>query len=228
LKILINNSSESALILTNIWLNINFILIKDLKMKKMIRNLFVLMSVSLVLFGCSESDIISTVSSNENSEETTLLSQLSREEIQSQLESGELKRVPFDPEAAGSLDFEKRSRAAAAPLSQMYVYAVGSSDYGDWEYDLYGASSTLYNHGGSLLHVSTVEIGYASPVTRIAKMNGTTLDYDTLFNLVDQYNMIVGFQYVWNASGANNGNFTYTARSTNSPWNTMSTSIYIQ
>ncbi len=196
-------------------------------MKRMIRNMFLLISSTLILFGCSESDTITDVNSDENTAKT-VMSQISLEELEKQLGIGELSRIPFDPEEEVSFDDKASTRAPAPPLTQLYVYSVGSADNNnEWEY-VNGAYSTTNNHGGAVLYVSTVEVGYATPSSRIAKMNGTRLDYIEAFALKNSSNIIVGYQYFWDATGPNNGDFTYTARSINYPWNTMSTLIYIQ
>jgi len=87
--------------------------------------------------------------------------------------------------------------------------------------------SSVQDHGGTQLHITTTELGYGH--IRIAKMNGVKLS-----SVSSQYidtngdNIVDGWHYVWNASGHESGTFTYQNTSTNYPGNTMTDSIYIK
>lgn len=124
--------------------------------------------------------------------------------------------------------------ASAPALSNMWVYAVGSSNCG-WEYTA-GLSTTTCDHGGAQLRTAVLEIGYGS--SRIAWMNGgivgssyantpvcVTGGYYTWPCTAGQ--TIVGFLVEYNIDGHQNGLFRYQNTSTNSPWNTMSVQISI-
>ncbi|WP_366144632.1 YolA family protein [Idiomarina sp.] len=126
--------------------------------------------------------------------------------------------------------------APAPPLTDMWVYAVGSSDCG-WE-ETAGLSVTTCDHGGTQLRVAILEIGYGS--NEIAWMNGGQLTNS------DQYSStpvcvtggyyswpcsagqtVVGYLNEYSVDGYQNGIFKYQNTSTNSPWNTMSVQISI-
>ncbi|WP_080951709.1 DUF4879 domain-containing protein [Xanthomonas axonopodis pv. cajani] len=64
--------------------------------------------------------------------------------------------------------------APAAPLSRVIVYAVGSTQFGGWEYmTTVGQASTTGNHGVTQLRVVVQEVGYDGSGT--AWMNGAVL-----------------------------------------------------
>lgn len=116
--------------------------------------------------------------------------------------------------------------APAPPLTAMWVDQVGSTNYGGWEY-VRNKYTTTGDHGGAELYVYTYERGYAS--SRLAQMNsGTLKQWD--YQLIDENgdSIIDGFFIGWDACGYESGQFTYQARSSNSPWNTMSTWINIK
>src|SRR5690349_10481869 len=60
--------------------------------------------------------------------------------------------------------------APAPPLTRELVYAVGSTQYGGWEYmTTIGQLSTVGDHGGAQLRVVVQEIGYGNiPVAWMA------------------------------------------------------------
>lgn len=116
----------------------------------------------------------------------------------------------------------------ASPLTAMWVDQVGSTLYGGYEYTK-NKYSTTNDHGGAEMYVYTYERGYATPSSRIAKIGGSKLsqwDYQMIDE--DGDSIIDGFFIGWDACGHQSGQFTYEARSTNSPWNTMSTWINIK
>ncbi|WP_220347761.1 DUF4879 domain-containing protein [Alkalilimnicola ehrlichii] len=129
-------------------------------------------------------------------------------------------------------------RQPAPPLTQMWVYAVGSSNCG-WEYPAPGAFSTSCDHGGTQLRAVVLEIGYGS--SPFAWMLGGLLPSSANYlteMLCDQGGgmlgycspgqTVVGFLRYYNLDGHQSGNFSYQNTSTNSPWNTMSTNINIR
>lgn len=126
--------------------------------------------------------------------------------------------------------------ASAPPLTDMWVYAVGSTDCG-WEYTA-GQTMTTCNHGGLQLRTAILEIGYGS--SRIAWMNGALLSSSSMYAstpvcVTGGYytwpctagQTVVGFLNEYNLDGYQNGIFKYQNTSTNSPWNTMSVQISI-
>jgi len=130
--------------------------------------------------------------------------------------------------------------ASASPLTRVAVYAVGSTLYGGYEYmTTLGQLSTVWDHGGTQLRVVVQEIGYGGTPT--AYMAGTLLaaakNYqNTPICIVGGYYTspcpagytIVGWYRYFNLDGYNSGQFTYRNTSLNSPWNTLSTGIYIK
>ncbi|WP_428241477.1 DUF4879 domain-containing protein [Gynuella sp.] len=116
--------------------------------------------------------------------------------------------------------------APAPPLTYLQAYAVISTDYPTWEYFSQSQISSVQNHGGAEMYIVTIEYGYGQ--TRIAKINGSILSQVQSQYIVNSSNVIVGWYRWWDASGYNGGQFTYQSTSINSPWNTMSDSIYIK
>lgn len=128
--------------------------------------------------------------------------------------------------------------AAASSLSQVFVYAVGSSNCG-WEYMTSTSQfSTTCNHGGALMRSVVLEIGYGS--NPLAWMVGSLLPSYTNYQttpvcVVGGYYSwpcpsgysVVGFLRYYNLDGNQGGLFRYQNTSTNSPWNTISTQINI-
>lgn len=131
-------------------------------------------------------------------------------------------------------------RAPAPPLTRELVYAVGSTQYGGWEYmTTIGQSSTVGDHGGAQLRVVVQEIGYgSSPFAWMAgSMLPSSANYqtDSICISGNYYvspcpvgGIVVGWYRYYNLDGWQDNLFQYQNTSTNSPWNTLSTSIYIQ
>jgi hypothetical protein len=128
--------------------------------------------------------------------------------------------------------------APAAPLSQVRVFAVGSSN-SSWEYPAVGAQSTAHDHGGAFMAVVVLEMGYGG--NAIGRMNGGVLPASALYRRdtlcfvngnaavpCPAGNTVAGFLNYWNVSGNQNGFFQHSNTSLNSPWNTLSTQINIQ
>lgn len=122
---------------------------------------------------------------------------------------------------------EVTAMAPAPPLTYLEVCAAISSNYPQYEYfDDYQFSS-IEDHGGAEVYIVTAELGYG--YSRFAKMNGTTLQSIQSQSIdLEGDSIIDGWYYWWDASAFENGNFTYQNTSSNSPWNTMSDSIYIK
>ncbi|MGF7058512.1 DUF4879 domain-containing protein [Brassicibacter mesophilus] len=119
--------------------------------------------------------------------------------------------------------------APAAPFTDVMVYAVGSEQYGDYEYIDYNQFTTLEDHGGTPFYIVTADFGYSRQSSRIAKLNGIKLNLVYTDYVDTNGDSIVDvFLYYWDASGQTGGNFTYQATSENYPWNTYSDSIIIK
>lgn len=125
----------------------------------------------------------------------------------------------------------------APPLTDMFIYAIGSSDCG-WEYPPSGATSTSCNHGGAVMQAAVFELGYGS--SRIAWMGGGTLPSSAYLGsspVCESFGeltfdctaglTIVGWVVDYDLSGWQGGFFRYQNTSTNSPFNTMSVQINI-
>lgn len=127
----------------------------------------------------------------------------------------------------------------APALTQVFVYAVGSTNCG-WEYmTTVGQASTTCDHGGDQLRTAVVEIGYGANPT--AWMNGLLqlpayANYTTLpICIIGSYYSwacpasytIVGFLRLYAADGFQDGLFGFQDTSANTPFNTMYTQINI-
>ncbi|MCW7764534.1 YolA family protein [Photorhabdus luminescens] len=125
--------------------------------------------------------------------------------------------------------------APAPPLTNMWIYAVGSTNCG-WEYTS-NLPVTNCNHGGQQLRAAVLEIGYG--YSSFAWMNGGILPY-SLYSSTPvcitngRYNwpcaagqIVVGFLKEYSLDGYQNGIFRYQNTSANWPQNTMSAQISI-
>ncbi len=153
------------------------------------------------------------------------------------LEVGNSDLLPA--EAVDSLTQTDSQRAPAPPLTQVYIYAVGSSNC-NWEYITNGQNSTVCNHGGALLRAVVREIGYGGE--GIAWINGSLLPSSAryltesicvvggsyVFPCPAAGYTIVGWMKYYKLDGYQSGTFKYQNTSLNSPWNTMFTQIRIQ
>ncbi len=117
------------------------------------------------------------------------------------------------------------TKSPASPLYYLEVYAAISSYYPSYEYFSQSQYSSIQNHGGSEMYIVTVELGYGN--SEIAKMVGVNLTEIQSQAIVDS-GIVVGYFRWWNASGYQNGQFTYRNTSINYPYNTMSDWINIQ
>jgi hypothetical protein len=130
-------------------------------------------------------------------------------------------------------------RGPAPPLTRELVYAVGSTQYGGWEYmTTIGQMSTVGDHGGAQLRVVVQEIGYGN--NPLAWMAGSMLPLsanyqnDSICISGNYYvspcpvgGIVVGWYRYYNLDGWQDNFFQYQNTSTNSPYNTLSTSINI-
>ncbi|VVM77169.1 hypothetical protein PS662_02123 [Pseudomonas fluorescens] len=126
------------------------------------------------------------------------------------------------------------SAAAAAPLSQVKVLKVespacGFEDIGE------GQAKTRCDHRGPNIKVYVLEVGYG----RSAHVGLDGFDVNgtkTPVCAFDNGNLTecsagrktVGFVYVFDLAGKQEGTFTFSNTSINAPGNTMSTQLYIK
>ncbi|UTH74469.1 DUF4879 domain-containing protein [Chromobacterium sp. IIBBL 290-4] len=129
---------------------------------------------------------------------------------------------------------------SAPALSRLAVAAVYSTKYGGWEnMSSIGQAATVGQHGGAQLRVLVQEIGYGNnPVGSYA---GGTLptaknyQTDPICVVNNQYTSpcpagytVVGFYRYYNLDGFTApGTFSFQDTSSNAPWNTLYTKIYI-
>jgi hypothetical protein len=109
--------------------------------------------------------------------------------------------------------------APAPQLTYLEAYAVISSQHPTYEYLSQYQYSTSSDHGGANLYIVTIEYGYGS--NPIARLNGGTLTQVQSQAITNSSGTIIGWFRWWDASGYQNGQFTYQNTSINSPWNTM-------
>ena len=143
----------------------------------------------------------------------------------------------FSTIAMGLMTISNLAAAPAPPLSYVEVRFVGSSTQG-WEATGENQLATAYDHGGALLRVVTVEVGYGS--NPVAQFNGATLprsanyqtdafcNYSNFLEPCRAGQTIVGYVRYWNLDGQQSGSFWYQNTSINSPWNTLGDRMYIQ
>ncbi len=123
----------------------------------------------------------------------------------------------------------------AAPLTRMEVFAVYSSNCG--LESTRGKYTTTCDHGGSVLRVFVLEVGYG--FNRKASMLGDDLPRAGIVDTLDvcmigdqpykcHGQSIEGFIHEIKLDGYQGGQFVYQNTSVNAPQNTMSTWIIIQ
>ena len=124
--------------------------------------------------------------------------------------------------------------ASAAPLSQVKVIKVQSSACG-LEDIADGQAQTQCNHNGASIKVYVLEVGYGREA-HVAldgfEINGTrtpvcAYDNGNLTECTVGRNT-VGYLYVLDLAGKQDGLFTFSNTSINAPGNRMSTQLYIK
>jgi hypothetical protein len=126
------------------------------------------------------------------------------------------------------------SAASAPPLSQVKVLKVESPGCG-FENIAQGQEQTRCNHSGSNIRVYVLEVGYgrAAHVGLDGfEVNGTR----TPICAFDNGNLTectagkktVGYLYVFDLAGKQEGTFTFSNTSINAPGNTLSAQLYIK
>ncbi|WP_158620070.1 DUF4879 domain-containing protein [Corallococcus sicarius] len=145
--------------------------------------------------------------------------------------SRQLGKLPMSTEGVTTL-------GPAPALSYVQVYAVGSSNVG-WESVSASQVTTAYDHGGDVLLVAVLELGYGTSryVTMAGSAVSGSMNYandsicdDGFGNLVmpcSPGQVIVGFMRYYDVSGNQSGTFYYQSTSINSPFNTMSDTMSI-
>ncbi len=126
---------------------------------------------------------------------------------------------------------EDEAKAQPAPrLTEFRVVAVKSVGYLQGsQYDMVpaGAISTPQDHRGGGLYVVVFERGYGQFQT--ASFNGVNMSLALSEPLVGANRTIYGYyRYYYSPANFTSGTFTSSARSINSPWNTMSTRLFIR
>ena len=129
-------------------------------------------------------------------------------------------------------------KARAQGLQYLQVAAVLSAS-GGWESIGAYQMATSRDHGGGSLRVVTEEIGYGNVL--VARMNGILLpasanyqNESICFNgraattRCSPGQIVVDIAAIGSLTEISGGTFSYQNTSMNSPWNTMSDSIYIQ
>lgn len=149
---------------------------------------------------------------------------------------GALSKAKHDESWAAA---QSGQRAPAPSLSSVTIVGVGSTNAGGWEYMTQaGQLSTTLDHGGAELKVVVLEVGYGR--LPAASMNGGALprsaEYrsDALcinggyYTDCNPGQTIVAWNRYYSLDGEQGGNFRYQNTSTNAPFNTLSTGIYIR
>ncbi|UVM51303.1 MULTISPECIES: YolA family protein [unclassified Pseudomonas] len=126
------------------------------------------------------------------------------------------------------------SAATAPPLSQVKVLKVESPGCG-FESIADGQAQTRCDHKGPNIKVYVLEVGYGRQAH--VALDGFEVDgtrtkvcaFDN-GNLTDcsERTKVVGFLYIFDLKGKQDGNFTFSNTSINAPGNTMSTQLYIK
>ena len=132
------------------------------------------------------------------------------------------------------LGAETVSAASAAPLSQVKVLKVESPACG-FEDIPQGQEQTRCNHSGPNIKIYVLEVGYG----RSAHVGLDGFDVNGIRTPVcafDNGNLTdctvgrktVGYVYVFDLAGKQEGTFTFSNTSINAPGNTLSTQLYIK
>ena len=132
------------------------------------------------------------------------------------------------------LGAQTASAASAAPLSQVKVLKVESPGCG-FEDISEGQEKTRCDHSGPSIKIYVLEVGYG----RKAQVGLDGFDVDgtrTPICAFDNGNLTdctvgrktVGYLYVFDLAGKQEGTFTFSNTSINAPGNTLSTQLYIK
>ncbi|WP_347902141.1 DUF4879 domain-containing protein [Pseudomonas purpurea] len=126
------------------------------------------------------------------------------------------------------------SAASAAPLSEVKVLKVESPSCGFEDIDE-GQAQTRCDHSGASIKVYVLEIGYGrmphvgldgfeidGTRTRVCAFDNGNLTECTANS------KIVGYLYIFDLAGKQQGTFTFSNTSLNAPGNTLSTQLYIK
>lgn len=132
------------------------------------------------------------------------------------------------------LGAQTTSAASAAPLSQVKVLKVESPNCG-FEDISEGQSQTRCNHSGPNIKIYVLEVGYGrQPQVALDgfEVDGTRTPVCAFNNgnLTDCTvgKKTVGYVYVFDMAGKQEGTFTFSNTSINAPGNTMSAQLYIK
>jgi hypothetical protein len=133
-----------------------------------------------------------------------------------------------------TLGAQTASAASAPPLTQLKVLKVESPACG-YESIAQGQAETRCNHTGPNIRVFVLEVGYGREA-HVAldgfAVNGTRTPVCAFDNgnLTDCTvgRKTVGFLYIFDLAGKQQGTFTFSNTSINAPGNTLSTQLYIK
>lgn len=125
--------------------------------------------------------------------------------------------------------------ASAPPLTQVKVLKVESPGCGFESIDE-GQAQTRCNHSGPNIRIYVLEVGYGRSQPHVGldgfDINGTRTPVCAFDNgnLTDCTvgRKTVGYLYVFDMAGKQEGTFTFSNTSINAPGNTMSTQLYIK
>jgi len=125
--------------------------------------------------------------------------------------------------------------ASAPPLNQVKVLKVESPGCGFESIDE-GQAQTRCNHSGPNIRIYVLEVGYGRSQPHVGldgfDINGTRTPVCAFDNgnLTDCTvgRKTVGYLYVFDMAGKQEGTFTFSNTSINAPGNTMSTQLYIK
>jgi len=124
--------------------------------------------------------------------------------------------------------------ASAAPLTQLKVLKVESPACGFEDIDE-GQAQTRCDHKGPNIRVYVLEVGYGrQPHVALDgfEVDGTRTKVCAFDNgnLTDcsQRTKVVGYLYIFDLAGKQDGIFTFSNTSINAPGNTLSTQLYIK
>jgi hypothetical protein len=128
------------------------------------------------------------------------------------------------------LPVDQAKAQSAPPLTEFRVIGVASPGYlqgSQWDTVQAGAFSTPNDHRGGGLYVAVFERGYGQGQT--ASFNGVRMNLVSSEQQVGANRVIYGWIRIYHSpANFTSGTFTSSARSMNSPWNTMSTRLTIR
>jgi hypothetical protein len=133
-----------------------------------------------------------------------------------------------------ALGAQTATAASAAPLSQIKVLKVASPSCGVEDITA-GQAQTHCDHSGPNIMIYVLEVGYGRQPRAALDgfdVNGTRTPVCAFKNgnlaTCTPGGRTVGYLYVFDLAGKQEGTFTFSNTSINAPGNTMSTQLYIK